>query len=349
MKHPSIPEEDKARVEILESLEVLYTPAEERFDRITELARKIFGTPIALISLVSEEVQWFKSNRGMNLDQTARDISFSAHAILSNSTMVVTDTHKHADFADNPLVTGEPHIRFYAGQPLNIDGGNIGTLCVIDTEPRDFSPTECDTLVSLGKWVENELKLQSLRTAREALEAQVDEERRASLVDPLTAVWNRRGLQQMLSIEINRSQRKSTPVTIMLIDLDEFKLINDSFGHPTGDIALKECAQMLIASVRPQDVICRYGGDEFMVLLGDCPAETARVIADRILDRFKSRTITLGPEVQFKLGLSIGAATAALVDEAVFEKLVGFADKAVYEAKAEGRGCARFYSMTNQD
>ena len=133
MQSPDFPPDEAFRLRTLTSLSILDTPAEERFDRLTRLAQRLFNVPIALVSLIDSNRQWFKSCQGLDVRETPRDVSFCAHAILGNDLLVVPDAAADARFADNPLVTGEPFIRFYAGCPLKAPNGSLlGTLCVID-------------------------------------------------------------------------------------------------------------------------------------------------------------------------------------------------------------------------
>jgi GAF domain-containing protein len=146
---PTIPEED-ARLRALQALNLLDTPPEERFDRVVRFAAEQLDMPIALMTLIDRERQWFKSSRGMKVVQTGRDVSFCGHAIVKSEPFIVEDAQRDARFADNPLVTGDPHVRFYAGAPLRApDGHRIGTLCVIDTVPRSFGPLELSILEAL--------------------------------------------------------------------------------------------------------------------------------------------------------------------------------------------------------
>src|SRR6185295_4780100 len=136
-----VPPHESERLGALQRYEVLDTEPEQRFDDLTLLASHICETPIALITLVDAERQWFKSRVGLTTTQTPRAISFCGHAILKDDVMVVPDVSADPRFADNPLVTGEPHARFYAGAPLVSPGGQaLGTLCVIDRVPRDLTP-----------------------------------------------------------------------------------------------------------------------------------------------------------------------------------------------------------------
>jgi len=150
------------------SLHILDTPPEERFDRITCAVQAIFKVPIALITLVDRDRQWFKSCQGLEVPQTPRTISFCGHAILSDEPFIVRDAAADPRFADNPLVTGEPFIRFYAGVPLLSAGGaRLGTICLIDRVPRVFTDEDAQTLRNLAKWAELELNLYSVKQATE--------------------------------------------------------------------------------------------------------------------------------------------------------------------------------------
>jgi len=164
MKAPEIPENEVQRLEALCALQMLDTPAEARFDRITQIAQRHFGVQIALVSLVDASRQWFKSRQGLVATETGRDISFCGHAILSEDLMLVADAAEDPRFADNPLVTGGPRIRFYAGAPLHAPlGERIGTLCIIDSQPRKLGSEDIAMLRDLADCVEAELERTQMR------------------------------------------------------------------------------------------------------------------------------------------------------------------------------------------
>lgn len=342
MKIPAIPLNEESRLQRLDALGLVHSPAEERFDRITRLAQQIFSVPIALVSLVTAKCQWFKSAQGLLASETAREISFCGHAILGKDTFIVPDTLLDPDFADNPLVTDVPHIRFYAGHPVFYNGSAIGTLCIIDTVPRQLTPAELESLRSLAGFVESEFKVSGLSEVQNDLITQLDEVKREVLIDPLTKVWNRRGMDELLPRELERCQRSLAPLALMLIDLDHFKQVNDQFGHPAGDVTLNKVAQRIRSSVRPQDVVVRYGGDEFLVLLGNCTVDTAQVIAQRILMRVSSEPIKYAGR-EISASSSIGIATVDLVNRGLgIKRIIMTADEALYEVKAAGRGTVGF-------
>lgn len=153
-----IDEDERERLAALRALNLLDTEPEERFDRYTRIAAALFDVPVALVTLVDEDRQWFKSCIGTSECETSREVSFCAHALRQHRVMVVPDALADPRFADNPMVVGGPRIRFYAGAPLHIRGGHcIGTLCIIDQRPRDLSENERTLLEDLGKLVEKEL------------------------------------------------------------------------------------------------------------------------------------------------------------------------------------------------
>ncbi len=170
MNTPTQPSNETRRLEVLRGLGLLDTAGEERFDRITRTATRLFGVPIALVTLVDDCRQWFKSKQGLEMAETPRDISICGHAILGSGALVVEDALLDPRFADNPLVTGPPYIRFYAGFPLKgPENLNLGTLCLIDKMPRAFGPDDLQLLRDLAAWAERELNQLPLSEALEAL------------------------------------------------------------------------------------------------------------------------------------------------------------------------------------
>ena len=177
MKAPATSIDEAIRLTTLRSLDILDSLGEERFDRLTRMAKHMFRVPIALVSLVDENRQWFKSCIGLEVSETSRDISFCGHAILGDEVFVIPDTLKDDRFADNPLVLEDPHIRFYAGCPIRVaNGSRIGTLCIIDQVPRDFCAEDEELLKDLAAMVEQELTAVQLAT-----------------LDEMTNLTNRRG------------------------------------------------------------------------------------------------------------------------------------------------------------
>ncbi len=250
MTAPLFPIDERARVNTLRALNILDTQPEERFDRITRLARHVYDVPIALITLVDSERQWFKSRQGLELPGTPRDISFCAHTILDNEVLVVPDTHRDKRFAGNPLVRETPKVRFYAGCPVRApDGSRLGALCIMDERPRHLSIDERALLHDLAALAEDELAAMS-----------------SQVTDPLTGLNNRRGFRLVGDTALALFDRLETEAVLLFFDIDRLQSINDAFGREAGDRALAAMAQGLRGVFRRSDVIGRWGGDEFCVL-----------------------------------------------------------------------------------
>lgn len=175
------------RLSALRALQIMGSEAEEHFDAVCQTASALFGVPIALVSLLEEDRQWFKARCGLDVDGTPREDAFCTYAILSDEVLVVEDAADDARFAQNPLVTGAPHIRFYAGAPLSLDPGlRVGTLCIIDTKPRTFSPEQQQQLRNLAKTVVAHLRLHLSRHVNEA-ETQARQQAELALLQRVTA------------------------------------------------------------------------------------------------------------------------------------------------------------------
>lgn len=176
MPYP-VPANEVARLRTLRAYKILDTKPEEHFDELTRLAALICGVPISLISLIDADRQWFKSRFGLDLQETPRAQAFCTHAIMQPEMFVVPDASKDERFAQNPLVTGDPHIRFYAGAPLAArDGHLLGTLCVIDREPHTLTEAQKEALKIVGRLVIANIELRSdLQDLRDALAREGDE------------------------------------------------------------------------------------------------------------------------------------------------------------------------------
>lgn len=157
MQLPPLPQNETERIEALHALNILDTASEERFDRLTRLAKRVFNVPYSTISMIDAHRQWFKSIQGLSLCQTSRDISFCAHAILFDEILYVENALKDDRFHDNPVVVGDPKIRFYAGCSLQVNGFKMGTFCVFDKKPRPFTAEDRQLLRDLANLAEQEL------------------------------------------------------------------------------------------------------------------------------------------------------------------------------------------------
>lgn len=319
MKEPSIPEGEALRLATLKAANVLDTPPEERFDRVTRMAKRMFRVPIALVSIIDEDRQWFKSKQGLDACETPRNISFCGHAILGDDIFLIKNALEDERFADNPLVTGDPHIRFYAGCPLRAgDGQKIGTLCIIDSEPREFDRDDAIALRDLASMVEDELA--ALHT---------------STTDELTKISNRRGFLQLAQYGLSFCVRNKQPASLAFIDLDGFKPINDNFGHAEGDLALAAFAEVMCASFRSTDLFARLGGDEFVVLLTGAKED----VAQTVLDKFGAMLDAYNNQAQrgYRLRFSCGVVEFDPAAPLTLEQLLAAGDAKMYAIKAANK------------
>jgi PAS domain S-box-containing protein len=231
---PATPTDEPARLAALRRYRVLDTPPEESFDRITRLASCTLGMPIALISLVDDARQWFKSRCGLDTTETPREFSFCTHAIRGDDIFMVGDAAADPRFAANPLVTGSPNIRFYAGAPLrSSDGPAIGTLCVIDTVPRRFDAKKREILRALADQVVHELEIRSALGDLYSLDdgyRRSEQERRRAAEDELRRLATR---NHLLAAAVEASS-----VGVTIVDLNSpgprVAYVNAAFGEMTG-------------------------------------------------------------------------------------------------------------------
>ncbi len=471
-----LPDNEPRRLETLHSYRILDTLPEQAFDDLTLVASQICGTPIALVSLIDNDRQWFKSRHGLDASETSRDIAFCSHALQQgDEVFIIPNALQDNRFADNPLVTGEPFIRFYAGAPLITPSGEaLGTLCVIDRQSRNMDAKQQQALRALARQVMSQLELRrnleemaqgvakqaqlqeialeakirfdafmdstpimafikdeegrmiyvnkpllrrfekepeemlgkndfelwppevagplrehdklilksdSPITVEEAvptpdgrsdtwlsfkfplrdakgqrflagmsvdisdrkyyehqledyqrrLEEAVSELERLSSTDALSGLKNKGAFTQRLDEETSRAKRYNLSLSLLCIDVDNFKEYNDQFGHPAGDDVLKQLAKLLQESGRPSDVVARIGGEEFAVILTNTPAQGAFIVAERLRRCIESAVWT-----KRRVTVSIGMAEMSEANNDSVS-LVESADKALYVAKRNGR------------
>lgn len=457
------------RLQNLRSLNILDTVAQPQFDAVVELARALFDVPVVLISFVDKDRQWFKAKCGLDVCQTDREVAFCNHTILGNTVLVVTDAEKDDRFRSNPLVMEGPGIRFYAGYPLSIEEGlNLGTLCLVDTKPRHFSPGEIEKLSQIGSVVEGLLlshqqREVALRITQEASSLTVDLQKRQSLLrqmeelagigawscslasgelqwsdqvyhihelpigqqppiakaldfypepyrsvvqgalrdtfedgvpfsfeadfvtakgnmrrvrssgdrildpsgelfivgifqditeqaayeqhlwelanlDRLTGLPNRARFIELAETEL--SARNDKVPSLMLIDIDGFKKINDTFGHEIGDQLIKIVADRLSEISNDRVQLFRTGGDEFAILAPFKDQLRLTRLCEKIIKAIKRPLSFSGHNLS--ITCSIGCCTSAQAGWTVNE-LLKCADVALREVKRSARGTYEFF------
>lgn len=498
-----VPENDKTRVSVLRNLNLLDSPNDPVFDDLALLASQICDAPIALISLVDTNRQWFKARVGLEIQETERSIAFCSHAILEpDEIFIVPDTTLDDRFKENPLVTVDPLIRFYMGAPLvTKDGFALGTLCVMDIKPRTLSKEQISALSALRRSVMSEIELRreserfhrmyirqaalaeielainqphelqavldkvvevtkrllpasggsslilweeqskSLRmrattirkknspSGKHLMHGEVEATRwimehgkpvivkdirenpfnsndifpdtgfhafagvplvtesetfgvlyaldkkprsykdadirflsglasraataihkvkmfeelqRLSIIDELTGVNNRRHFFELARLEFIRAVRYGSALSAIMLDLDHFKKVNDTFGHAKGDTVLKEVIASLREKVRESDLIGRYGGDEFVLLLPNSGLANAIQLAERLRSEIEKMSVG-SDENQVNLTITLGVAAVTPKTSSI-DDLIESADQAMYAAKSAGRNCVRWPS-----
>lgn len=318
-----IPANEADRLRALRQWDVVQEDQDQVLESICRLLGRLLDLPIALVSVVEETRQVFLAEIGIDRRETPRDWAFCAYTINEPGLLVVEDATRDPRFVDNPLVTGPPGIRFYVGAPLRTREGDVlGALCAIGTEPRQVSEQERLILTELARLVVTVLEARrEMRLARTL-----------ALSDPLTGLANRAGITLEVSRAIAIAQRYAIPFTLVLLDCDHFKPINDRFGHAAGDAALCLVARVLAGAIRQVDVAARLGGDEFAVMMFGCDSATAETAARRLtceLDRAMAAE-------DLPITFSLGVASFAAAPEGV-ESALAFADRLMYQAKNAGR------------
>ncbi|MFT6284702.1 MAG: diguanylate cyclase (GGDEF)-like protein [Arenicella sp.] len=315
MIKPQIPDNEAERLHVLRTLEILDSSHEERFDRVTRIAKRMFGVSISLVSLIDKDRQWFKSKQGTELTETPRDISLCGHAINQDGLFIVPNLSEDKRFFDNPLVTTVPNLRFYAGYPLKIRNGlNIGTLCIMDQTPRTMDEDDQQLFNDLGAMIEQEIKSIQLAT-----------------IDNLTLISNRLGFLNLVDHSLKICRRNQVSMCFLLFDLDKFKSINDEYGHHEGDFVLTKFAQIMIKIFRVSDVIGRLGGDEFVVMLTGSNERSANEVLVRFATAVEDANATMNKP--YKIEYSVGLEYFQHDTKKTSEEMIQVADAAMYKHK----------------
>jgi len=313
--------------------DLIETPLEARFNRLVRVARRAMGTRVAAISFLSREREWFKAVTGWNVSELP-PVRSLAMAVLQDATIVaVADTLQDERTNRHPLVFGSPRFRFCAFQPIVDHFGHvIGALGAYDIEPREATAELLDTLSDLGELAQRELLLSDLGSLQKTLLAKLDASRRQALLDDLTRLWNRRGGMLLLEQAMESLRRAGKHVGVCVIDVDDFKLINDRFGHAMGDVVLRKLAGAIVDAIRPGDIACRLGGDEFLLLIPEVDSEELSAVMQRVRDRVRSLVISTRAG-SVRVTVSVGGTLADLGSASGPDEIVHLADEAMYAAK----------------
>jgi diguanylate cyclase (GGDEF)-like protein len=344
------PSTEGIRLEALHRYDPLEFQGDGPVHDLVALAASICRTPLAWMGLMDRDRLLIKSSIGLPAKAMPRRGAFAADAICRpHDILEVSDARHDARFSKNPLVAGEPHVRFWAGAPLvELSGQAIGILSVMDTVPRVLSDPERLELRTLAKLAVAVLELrqtehrlnceileraqyerrvavlqQQLKTANARLEA-------ASMTDSLTQIGNRRAFDEHLAQEMNRVKRQSYPLSLLMIDIDHFKLINDTMGHPAGDQVIRCVAEVIRHTIRVTDYVARVGGDEFMVILPATDQVAAATLAERCRRAVESSS---GPDQPVRVSIGVTQLSQYTSDAA---ELIAAVDQCLLRAKRAG-------------
>jgi diguanylate cyclase (GGDEF)-like protein len=314
------PDDEAARLAMLRDYGLLDTPPDENLDRITRLAAMMMNAPVSTVSLIDADRQFFLARTGVANCIAPRKGSFCTHVVEHGGPLIVRDAQIDVRFRDSPYVTGAPHIRFYLGVPLVTPSRTVlGTLCVYDFAPRDdVLPAQVAAIYDLARLVVDSIEF-----------------RRIAVHDSLTNLLTKGAFAEAANQEIDRGRRSGRLPVCVLIDIDHFKSINDTHGHPVGDEVLRAVSDIIVKQIRPYDLTGRIGGEEFAVVLPECEPDKARDLAERLRQALESAKILAG-DVHVPVTASLGV-SGVLPEETTIAAAIARADKALYQSKAAGR------------
>lgn len=339
------PEKEAERIKAIQELGILDTPISPIFERITRITKQIFDVPIVAISIIDTERQWFKSTQGMNVCQNDLNSSFCAHAILQNDIFIIPDSLNDKRFADNPCVTSEPFVRFYAGCPIGTeDGYNLGTLCIIDSKPREFTDQQLQSLKDMAALAQDELQKYHQKHTQLEVIKELDIAKRAKLLDSLTGVWNRAGSELNLQEHIALAKQNNYSLIVGIYDIDDFKHVNDTYGHSVGDCVIREICKSIVLNLHEDDVVGRWGGEEFVII-----AKVNDKI-DNVLERVNLAQSAISSEAmniddkKIDVSITMGIAIVNPEDQISSKDVINRADTALYQGKRTGKNKTILFS-----
>lgn len=336
---------DTLRLAAVRETGLLDSIAEESFDRLTRLASTITGAPVTFISLLDAHRDFYKSTFGMGEPlSTLRQLTgrtFCHYSMVFDGPLVLEDATQLPVFRDVPTVASLG-VRAYAGIPLKTEAGEVlGSFCAVDFKAKQWTEKDIEILVELAHSTMREIRLRRALRDAEVLNQQLVEQiqkvdalnlalNELARTDPLTGLRNRRAFDDSLELELAVVERTQSPLSLLMLDVDHFKQINDNFGHEAGDKVLRSIAQVLSGCVRIIDIVARVGGEEFAVILPHTDAQGAHEVAQRMRVAVAQAGWLSQPTT-----ISIGAASLRDAESAC--SLFARADAALYAAKKSGR------------
>jgi len=306
---------------------------DQQIQRIRRIGKRIFDVADCVVAIDD------KASGLQNARQGKVSIGevFCYSMPLPTTQKVVQDTKSDVVFSQLRAVAGAPHIRFYATHPIhNQDNAIIGSINLIDFTPREFGADDRKMFADLAALVDREVHFRLINASQLDLQKKNKSLRRKSLIDPMLGTWNRGAIMRILTIEAIRCDKIGAPISLIVADLDFFKKINDTYGHPAGDAVLVNVASKLRNCIRPQEALGRYGGEEFLIVLPGASHSTALSVAERMRKEVAASPVVIG-DATLNLTISAGVASTDLFPSATTEELISRADIALYAAKDAGR------------
>lgn len=306
------------RLAALCAYDILDTQPEHCFDRITNIATQLFQVPIAIVSFIDKDRQWFKSRVGLEPRETPRSLSFCQFTIQQSDPFIIEDACLDERTKHNALVTGEPSIRFYAGAPLTTPQGfRLGSLAVIDTKPRKFSDAEAALLQQLSQIVVDQMELRS-----------------KTYHDIPTGALARRAFLETSSIESLRALRHETPLSFVIFEIDNLEAMIDAHGQDGARAVTVRLVTTCQTCLRASDLVGRLGSNQFGILLPETGEDAARLIGER-LRLAVSKITEPGPNGPIRITASFGVADLSTDDDNI-KRVIERADLALYLAQHRG-------------
>jgi diguanylate cyclase (GGDEF)-like protein len=307
-------------------------PLEQQIQRVSRIGKRLFEVADCVVRL-NDDVLAFPVRTGAG----SIEAQFCASLPLPKEITIVSDTRLDFIVNRHRAVVGQPHIRFYASHPIRSqDNALLGSVSLVDYQPRAFSDGDKQLLADLAALIERELQFKSVSAVQLELKKKNKSLRRKSLIDSLLGTWNRGAIMRILTIEAIRCDKAGLPLSLIVVDLDHFKKINDTYGHPAGDGVLVKVASRLRSCIRPEEALGRYGGEEFLVVLPGADNKTALAVAERMRSAVANQPEVLGGK-PLNLTISAGVASTVMFPSASTEELISRADVALYAAKDAGR------------
>lgn len=329
---PGMGDERLRLMAVREILPLTAAPMPE-LQAISDLAKTMFDVSRAAIHIIDEDWMHIIEQSGETVAECARDISACNIVVTRNEPLVIPDLAKDPQWRAMPYVTARPHIRFYAGAPIEMGPGmTVGSFCLTDSQPRSLTETELSSLRHFADVAGALFRLQrsnfTMRVAEQALKD-------AAMTDPLTGFYNRTALDLIIDGELAEALGGRGSFGALAIDMDGFKAINDTFGHGAGDRVLEEAALRIRKAIRADDIVVRMGGDEFVVFVPS-PSQPNLLgeIAEALLVAFREPFVVDGRQIVANLSIGGAMAPDAGGDRASLLKSV---DDALYQAKRAGR------------